>query len=105
METQLLPSNMQSMLDKINNLKSQAENLSNDNKHNNFSDMLNQALGSVNQLQNKAHDYVNRFEMGENLDLSEVMINTQKASVAFQALVEVRNKMVNAYQEIMNMAI
>jgi flagellar hook-basal body complex protein FliE len=47
-----------------------------------------------------------RFEMGDpKVDLSQVMISQQKANISFQAVSQVRNKLVSAYQEIMNMPI
>ena len=46
------------------------------------------------------------FEAGtENVDLADVMISLQKASLSFKAMTEVRNQLVNAYQEIMNMPV
>jgi flagellar hook-basal body complex protein FliE len=60
----------------------------------------------VNQVQGQASDLATRFERGDpGVELSQVMIESQKASVAFRATVEVRNRLVSAYQEIMNMPI
>ena len=71
-----------------------------------FSNVLKQGLDAVNAAQAKATDYAARFERGDpNLSLSSVMLETQKADVSFRATVEVRNRLVNAYQEIMNMPI
>ncbi|ELB2790839.1 flagellar hook-basal body complex protein FliE [Aeromonas hydrophila] len=71
-----------------------------------FGQLLQQALGNVNELQGAANDLRTRFDMGDNsVDLSQVMIAGQKSSIAFEATVQVRNKMVDAYKTIMNMPV
>jgi flagellar hook-basal body complex protein FliE len=71
-----------------------------------FSNVLKQGLDSVNQAQQKATSLSTQFEQGvPGIELPQVMLEMQKASVSFRALTEVRNKMVSAYQEIMNMPI
>jgi flagellar hook-basal body complex protein FliE len=71
-----------------------------------FANVLQQGLEAVNATQTQAADFAARFERGEpGLELSQVMLESQKATVAFRATVEVRNRLVNAYQEIMNMPI
>jgi len=72
---------------------------------NGFGDLLKSAVDSVNQLQTDAGAQTNAFVRGESSDLVSVMIATQKSSVAFQALTQVRNRVVSAYQDIMNMPI
>lgn len=72
----------------------------------NFSDLLNQAINKVNQTQQTSTQMASAFEMGQgSVDLSEVMVASQKASVSFQALTQVRNKLVQAYQDIMQMPV
>jgi len=71
-----------------------------------FATVLKQGLERVNEAQNRASDIATKFERGvPGVELSQVMLESQKASVAFRATVEVRNRLVNAYQEIMNMPI
>lgn len=71
-----------------------------------FGAMLKQSIDQVNSLQQDASSLSERFEQGEpNVDLTQVMVAVQKASVAFQAITQVRNKLVSAYQDIMNMPI
>jgi|TARA_Y100001933_G_scaffold229392_1_gene245683 flagellar hook-basal body complex protein FliE len=70
-----------------------------------FATLLRSATDSVNELQQASGDLSTRFAKGETSDLVSVMVASQKASVAFQGLVHTRNQLVNAYQEIMNMAI
>ena len=71
-----------------------------------FANVLKQGLERVNASQQQASDLATRFERGEpGVELAQVMIESQKASVAFRATVEVRNRLVSAYQDIMNMPI
>ena len=71
-----------------------------------FSSLLTQSLDSVNEAQQSAGAQAAAYEAGEpGADLTQVMISLQKASLSFQAMTEVRNKLVNAYQEVMNMPV
>lgn len=68
-----------------------------------FADVLRQSIDKVNGAQQKSVDLQQRFELGdENASLHDVMISMQKASLSFQTIVQVRNKLVTAYQDIMN---
>jgi len=69
-----------------------------------FSALLNQSIGAVNETQQTAGKMAQKFEMGDSdISLAEVMIASQKANVSFEAMVQVRNKLVDAYKEVMNM--
>jgi flagellar hook-basal body complex protein FliE len=71
-----------------------------------FAAVFKQGLEAVNAAQQKSSTLATRFERGDpGVELSQVMLESQKASVAFRATVEVRNRLVSAYQEIMNMPI
>ncbi|MGD9591704.1 MAG: flagellar hook-basal body complex protein FliE [Candidatus Berkiella sp.] len=71
-----------------------------------FGNLLKQTIDKVNDYQTQATDLSNRFEAGdESVNLTQVMIAMQKSTVSLQAMTQVRNKLVNAYQEIMNMPI
>lgn len=71
-----------------------------------FSTALKTMLDDVNGAQTKAKVMGERFALGDDsVNLSDVMIASQKASIAFQATVQVRNKLVSAYQDIMNMQV
>jgi flagellar hook-basal body complex protein FliE len=71
-----------------------------------FANVLKQGLDRVNESQSQASNLATRFERGDpGVELSQVMIESQKASVAFRATVEIRNRLVSAYQDIMNMPI
>ena len=71
-----------------------------------FGDLLSNALNTVNDAQADAKQKVTAVEMGDrNVSLADAMIASQKSSVAFEATVQVRNKLVEAYKEIMNMPV
>ncbi|TDF77507.1 flagellar hook-basal body complex protein FliE [Pseudomonas sp. H9] len=71
-----------------------------------FADMLGQAINKVSATQQASTQLSNAFEIGTSgVDLTDVMIASQKASVSFQALTQVRNKLVQAYQDIMQMPV
>lgn len=71
-----------------------------------FSSVLKTGLDAVNKMQKTAGDLTTRFELGEpGVELVDVMIAKQKASVGFKAAAEVRNKLVAAYQDVMNMPV
>ena len=71
-----------------------------------FSDALKAQLDNVSKAQNQADDMGKRFASGDDsVSLSDTMISMQKASISFQATVQVRNKLVAAYHEIMNMQV
>lgn len=78
----------------------------NSNNQVDFGDLMKTAVNQVNSLQQTSGSLATGFEMGDpNINLSDVMIASQKASVAFEATVQVRNKLVEAYQEVMRMSI
>lgn len=69
-----------------------------------FALLLKKSIDSVNDTQQAAGKMAQAFETGDTgVSLAEVMIASQKASVSFQAMVQVRNKLVDAYHDIMNM--
>ena len=71
-----------------------------------FSDMLSQAVNSVNDLQKTSGEMKTAYEVGDpNVDITRVMIASEKASISFEALTQVRNRVVQAYEDIMNMPI
>lgn len=71
-----------------------------------FSGLLKSAVGQVNETQQKASKLATAFSAGATqADLSEVMVALQKASISFQTMTQVRNKLVTAYQDIMSMQV
>jgi flagellar hook-basal body complex protein FliE len=72
----------------------------------NFGKVLTSAIDKVNDTQAEAGKLAKAYELGDpNVSLTDVMVQSQKASISFQAMTQVRNKLVDAYQEIMNMPI
>ena len=72
----------------------------------NFGDLLQQAVNNVNDLQSKSGELKNAVEMGDrNVSLAEAMIASNKAGIAFEATLQVRNKLVDAYKQIMSMPV
>jgi flagellar hook-basal body complex protein FliE len=72
----------------------------------NFADVLNNALKDVSAAQQEARSMAEDFSGGEpNVNLQDVMVNLQKANLSFQQMVQVRNRLVSAYQDIMNMSV
>ncbi len=71
-----------------------------------FSDLLKQSIETVNSTQKEAERLADAFQKGDaNVQMSEVMVALQKSNVSFQAMLQIRNKLISAYQEIMNMQI
>ncbi|WP_319381562.1 flagellar hook-basal body complex protein FliE [Thiomicrorhabdus sp.] len=76
------------------------------NKSASFSDLMTQSLEAVNAQQQKSAEMKEAFEKGDpDADLTEVMVQVQKASLSFQAMTQVRNKLVDAYKEVIQMSI
>lgn len=71
-----------------------------------FAKMLTDSVNAVSDTQKSASSLAEAFERGDkNVSLAEVMVASQKANVSFTAMVEVRNKMIDAYQEVMRMSV
>jgi flagellar hook-basal body complex protein FliE len=71
-----------------------------------FATMMKHAVDSVATMQNQATALGNAYEAGDkSVDLAKVMLEVQKASLAFHAMSEVRNKLIDAYTQVMNMSV
>jgi len=70
-----------------------------------FADSLSNALQGVNESQNAAADISASYERGETIDIAKVMLARQQASVSFEATLQVRNKLLSAYKDIMSMPV
>jgi len=70
-----------------------------------FGDVLKSAISPVNELQKQSDVEIQKLMTGETQDLHTTMIAVQKADMSFQMMMQVRNKIVQAYQEIMRMQI
>lgn len=70
-----------------------------------FASVLKETINNVNKAQIESDVMTEKLAKGENVDLHQVMITSQKASITLQATMEVRNKVVEAYQEMMRMQV
>ncbi len=86
----------------INNVNNTQANVQNKTG---FGEYLKNALNEVNKLELEADNLTKRLAAGEDIDLHTVMIATEKANIALQMTVQVRNKAVEAYTEIMRMQV
>ncbi len=71
-----------------------------------FLELLKSSLDQVNHAQAQAQSATQSYELGKNnVSLEDAVVSTQKANIAFQEAIQVRNKLVTAYTDIMNMQI
>lgn len=71
-----------------------------------FAEMLKQGIDNVNSVQQTASANTAAYERGDSeMSLTQVMVSLQKSDVSFKAAVEVRNKMIDAYHEVMRMSV
>ena len=70
-----------------------------------FADTLRTALDQVNEAQATSGQMTEAYERGETTDIAKVMLARQEAGVAFEATLQVRNKLLSAYQDIMRMGL
>ncbi|WP_234978476.1 flagellar hook-basal body complex protein FliE [Bacillus tuaregi] len=70
-----------------------------------FSTFLKESIEQVNQAQIESDKLTEKLALGQNVDLHQVMIASQKASISMQMTLEIRNKAVEAYQEMMRMQV
>ncbi len=70
-----------------------------------FSDAMRSALNSVNEAQSRASTMTESYERGETTDIAAVMLARQQASIGFEATLQVRNRLLTAYKDIMSMPV
>ncbi|MBE7559980.1 flagellar hook-basal body complex protein FliE [bacterium] len=70
-----------------------------------FAEILKKSLDEVNQMQNRAGEMQVKYVTGEINNLHDVMIAVEEANLAFQATMQIRNKILEAYQELMRMQV
>lgn len=94
------------MVDRIEGIGSIfPEKLNESKEKGNFADILKEAIDKVNELQKRAEQLSNDFAEGKISNIHEVIIEAEKASLALRLTVEVRNRIVEAYRDIMRMQI
>lgn len=71
----------------------------------NFSDVMSKALQQVSDSQSKAADLVKSFQAGDEVDVTKVMLAREKASLSFEATLQVRNKLLSAYKDVISMPV
>ncbi len=106
-------SNIESVLDQIRQYQAQAAGgasayISDADKAggtSNFSDSVKGALQEVNATQQASKALRTAYERGEDVPLTDVVMGIQKSSLAFEATLQIRNKVLKAYEEIMNMPV
>ncbi len=82
---------------------SKAENM--DDKNSLFAESIKNAVNEVNNSQQVAKSMKAAYERGEDIPLTDVVMSIQKSSLSFEATLQVRNKVLKAYEEIMNMPV
>lgn len=76
-----------------------------ENKGKSFSQIMKDQINKTNQLQKEADKVTNRFMAGDQVELHDVMLAMEKADLALQVTMQVRNKVIQAYKEISQMQI
>ena len=71
-----------------------------------FANLMKSAVDQIATMQNQANAMADAYEAGDkSVDLTKVMLEVQKAGLAFRAMTEVRNKLIDAYTQVMNMSV
>ena len=98
-----------SMLRTLEAHSAQAKGLSEDSASGvpktDFADVIRKAVGQTNAAQVDSQNTTSAFESGEAVPLTEVVMKMQKASLSFEATLQVRNKVLKAYEDVMNMPV
>jgi len=103
--------NIASMLKTLNAHAAQASGLGKDaangisTEKTDFSEMIRQAVGQTNTAQVDSQNTAMAYERGEPVPLTDVVLKMQKASLSFEATLQVRNKVLKAYEEVLNMPV
>jgi flagellar hook-basal body complex protein FliE len=92
-----------SPMQSVNEIKTDSNQVTSANAQQQFADALKNAIASVNEQQNTSDMMTQKLISGGDVDLHEVMVASQKASITLNTTIEIRNKAVEAYQEIMRM--
>lgn len=113
-ERAITPASIQSMLHTMRTLEAQSRGTTNvavpgqiehSAKPVAFNELVANAVGQVNQAQVQARDMQDAYDRGEPVSLSDVVLGMQKSSLAFEATLQVRNKVLKAYEDILNMPV
>ncbi len=106
------PANIQAMLQTLRSHQLQAAGASTQEAEtatkagpSGFAQMVGGALSEVNDAQLKSRALQDAYDRGDNVPLTDVVIGMQKSSIAFEATLQVRNKVLKAYEQILNMPV
>ncbi|HEX5678767.1 MAG TPA: flagellar hook-basal body complex protein FliE [Alcanivorax sp.] len=109
MSTPTINPAMQAALNQMQSLAGQAtggQNVDTTVGTGGFSEALQSSLERINQMQMESGEKARAFQAGEpGVSLHDTMITSQKASIAFEMGVQMRNRLVNAYKDVMNMQV
>jgi len=103
--------NIQSMLETLRSHQAQASRLAGSGDDTSsaprvdFGQSIQRALQHVNEVQQNSRQMVERYERGDNVPLTDVVLATQKSSLTFEATLQIRNKVLKAYEDILNMPV
>lgn len=113
-ERAISPASIQSMLQTLRSHEAQASKLpgaleqgqpTQGPKAIGFNELMANAVGQVNQMQVQARNMQDAYDRGEPIALTDVVLGMQKSSLAFEATLQVRNKVLKAYEDILNMPV
>jgi flagellar hook-basal body complex protein FliE len=101
------------LLEQIRNLQAQLEDrqgnlgapLELEPNKSGFAEAIKSAVNEVNNLQMESKKTAGAYESGVDVSLTELMMKSQKSSIAFEATLQIRNKVLRAYEDIMNMPV
>ncbi|HBO15292.1 MAG TPA: flagellar hook-basal body complex protein FliE [Porticoccaceae bacterium] len=105
--------NIEAVLSQIRNYQAQAQDGVNTNPFDQnqgvekagFADAVKGAIQEVNGTQMRSKELKTAYEMGEDVPLTDVVIGMQKSSLAFEATLQIRNKVLKAYEDILHMPV
>jgi flagellar hook-basal body complex protein FliE len=113
-ERAISPASIQSMLQTLRSHEAQAANQpgaidkskeAQGTKAVGFNELVANAVGQVNQMQVQSRELQDAYSRGEDLPLTDVVLGMQKSSLAFEATLQIRNKVLKAYEDILNMPV
>jgi len=100
--TKILPGYARQVIPDFTSLVNKTEK---DEKTLGFPEVLKEMVSNTNDLQAQAADIAERFALGEVTEIHDVMIAAEEAGIAMELVMEIRNKLVEAYQEMMRLAV
>jgi flagellar hook-basal body complex protein FliE len=100
--TKILPGYARQVVPNFTSLVNKTEK---DEKTVSFPEVLKEMVKNTNDLQSQASEIAEKFALGEVTEIHDVMISAEEAGIALELVMEIRNKLVEAYQEMMRMSV